>query len=119
MRQRPALAQIEAGGQRHQVHPPRLVLCQKDDRPGGLGHQCHLTADNGLDALVAGLHAEFQRGEHVVRVGQRDRRHARLEGKAWQFAYGNGTFQQRMLGMCAKMDESGGFCGHDRDSIAA
>ena len=119
MRQRAALAQGQAGGQRHKVHPARLVLRQEDHRPRGIRRQRHLTADDGLDALVAGLHAEFQRGEHVVRIGQRHRRHARISGKSGQFAYGNGTFQQRMLGMCAKMDESGGFCGHDRGCIAA
>ena len=99
---------IQAGGQRHQVHPPLLALRQQHDRPAHRARvQRHLAADDGLDALVHGLHRELQRGEQRVGVGQRDGRHPVPGGKARQLLDGDRALKQRMLGMTAQVDELG------------
>ena len=101
------LAQVKAARQRHQVQPAIGILRQCHDRPRLPAHvQRQLAADDRLEAFLQRLHAEFQRREHGIRIGQRHRRHSGILGQSDQLLDGNRPFQQRMLGMGAEMDES-------------
>ena len=64
-----------------------LALGQQNDRRGrhsrSPGSACHtqinLTADNRLNPGIGRAFREFQGAEHIVRVGDRDSRHTRID----------------------------------------
>jgi hypothetical protein len=116
MRLGPRRVEVEAGVELEEVQIPRLVLRQKHDRSGRLQPLAqldrivvdrHLAADDGLDARPGRRDRKFERCEHVVRVGDGHRRHPGRLAEARQFLQPHGAFQKRMLGMDAKVDESG------------
>ena len=80
------------------------VLVAKIDR--------ELAADDRLDAIARHLVGEFQRPEHVVGVGQRQRRLAVGFRKLAELGDLDRTLQQRIGRMNVEMDESG--TGHGR-----
>ncbi len=67
-------------------------------------------ADDRLDAVARHLVGEFQRPEHVVGVGQRQRRLAIRLGQFAKLGDLDRPLQQRIGGMDVEMDESG--AGH-------
>ncbi len=94
LRQLPALIEVGAGVQLHQVLIPLFGLRQQYDGGGCLGpfarlsgHKAdiNLTADNGLDPGTRGVFREFKRREHVVCVGDRNRWHVCLRAKPGEF----------------------------------
>ena len=104
---------VKARGKRHQVHPPALVLREQHHRPAGRARiQRDLAPDDGLHALVHRLDRKLQRREQGVGVGQRDGGHPFGGGEGRKLLDRDRAFQQRVLGMAAKMDELGGGVGH-------
>ncbi len=99
---------------RRQQHDPRRsrrqriagvrILVAEIDR--------QLAADDGLDAVARELVRKLQRPEHVVGVGQRQRRLAVRLGQFGQFLDLDRPLQQRIGRMNVKMDKSG--VGHGR-----
>ena len=71
-------------------------------------------ADDRLDAGARHLLGEFQRTEHVVGVGQRQRRLAVLFGKLGEARDGQRAFEQRIGGMDVQMHEAGIVVRHSR-----
>ena len=102
-----------AGGQQHdprqRPHPPgkprvaRLVAEIERQR----------AADDRLDAVAGELLGEFERPEHVVGVGQRQRRLVIGLGELGELADGQRAFEQRIGGMHVQMHEAG-VGGHGR-----
>ncbi len=101
-----AIARL-AGGQQHDPrqgpHPsgkPRVArLVAEIER--------QRTADNRLDAVAGELFGEFERPEHVVGVGQRQRRLVIRLRKLRQLGDGQRAFEQRIGGMHVQMHEAG------------
>jgi len=113
---RTAGVEVEGRVQRHQVLVARPVLGEEDHRRGRVGvrplrsgveGEVDLAAHDGLDARLEGRDGELEGREHVVGVGQGDRRHVVLRAKARQGLQANGTLQKRVFGMHAEVDESG------------
>ena len=74
-----------------------LILIAKIDR--------ERTADNRLNAGASHLVGEFQRTEHVVGVGQRERGLAVVFGELRELRDRQRAFQQRIGGVDMQMDE--------------
>ncbi len=72
----------------------------------------NLAADDGLDAIARHLVGEFQRPEHVVGVGQRQRRLAIGLGELAELGDLDRALQQRIGGVDVEMDKPG--IGHRR-----
>ena len=116
LRQLTGLVDVQAGVQLHQVFIPRFGLRQQNHRRrqtrlaarigGQIGH-IDLTSQNRLDARARKRHGKLQRCEHVVGIGQRHGRHLCRAAKFGQLLQPHRSFQQRILGMDAKMNESG------------
>ena len=70
-------------------------------------------ADDRLDAVAGELFGEFERPEHVVGVGQRQRRLVIRLGEFGEPADGQRAFEQRIGGMHVQMHEAG-IGGHGR-----
>ncbi len=64
-------------------------------------------ADDRLDACTGELVGEFQRPEHVVGVGERERGLTVRLGKLRQLADGQRAFQQRIGRMHVQVHETG------------
>ncbi len=75
-------------------------------------------ADNRLDAVARQLFGEFERTEHVVGVGERQRRLAVLLGELGEPRNGERALKQRIGRMDVQMHEAR-IGGHDRFSIWA
>ena len=76
-------------------------------------------ADDRLDAVAGELLGEFERPEHVVGVGQRQRRLAVGLGELGELADGQRAFEQRIGGMHVQMHEAGiGGHGSLSDSVS-
>ena len=117
LRQRTRLVEVEARIEFHQMLIPPLTLREQHDRGrqtrflARLGRhifQIDLTTDDRLHARPRHRHRKLQRREHVVRIGQRQRRHACLDAHIGQLFQPQRPFQQRIFGMRAQVDESGG-----------
>ncbi len=120
MRQSPVAAHVEAGVELHQMRIARLVLREKNDGRGRAGAVAglhgvvidrDLAADNRLHPRACRQNREFQRGEHVVGVGDGDGGHRHLVAKPDKLLHRHRPFEKRVLGVNAKMDESGS-AGH-------
>ena len=119
LRQRPALVDIKAGVQLHQVFIPGLGLGQQNHRGRNarlfprlhlhIG-QIHLTADDRLHTGPRHGDREFQRGEHVVGIRQGQRRHIGPLAQIGQLFQPQRPFQQRIFGVRAQVNESGCLC---------
>ena len=70
--------------------------------------QIDLTAHDRLDARACRRDGEFQRGEHVVRVGHGDGGHTCVDAQARQLFQADRAFEQGVFAVNAQMDESGG-----------
>ena len=94
---------------RRQQHDPRRRRGQRIARVGVLVAEIdrELAADDRLDAIAGQLVGEFQRPEHVVGVGQRQRRLAVRLGEFRQLLDLDRSLQQRIGGMDVEMDKSG------------
>ncbi len=66
---------------------------------------CSVTADDGLDALLAQRFGKFQRAEKIAGVGDGERRHAHLPGKRRHLLDMQGALGQRIGRMGPQMDE--------------
>jgi hypothetical protein len=116
MRQGPATPQIQAGIQLHQVAITCLVLRQQNHRRGraralaqGARDQLHvnLAADDGLHPRLRRQHRKLQRGEKVVGICHRHGGYAPLSAQGDQRFDRQSPLKQRMLGVDAKVQESG------------
>ena len=108
--------EVGAGIQLHQILVSILRLREQNDgsrigrplsRLGFHEGDVDLATDDRLYSGLAGIFGELKRGEHVVRIRDRDGRHIRCCCKRGQRLYGNRAFQKRVFGMESKMDESG------------
>ena len=117
LRQLAALVDIKAGVQLHEVHVAGPVLRQQHHggqgprlfaRTGRIMRHRDLAAHDRLHARPLCGDRKLQRGEHVVGVGDRDRRHLLGHAEPDQLLDRNRPFQQGMLGVNAQMDESRG-----------
>ena len=70
------------------------------------GGQIGFASDDRLDPVLAGLHEEFDRAEHVAMVGHGDGGHAGGFGVFDQRADFVGAVEQTVLRMNVKMDET-------------
>jgi hypothetical protein len=80
-------------------------------RPPWVGRevaQVDLAADDGLHARLHGVLRELQRGEEGVRVRERHRRHPVAGREGGQVMRRDRPFEERVLGMDAKVDEARG-----------
>ena len=102
LRQLIAVFDIQARIQLHQVFVTCLSLGQQNHRRRGTGfftrtafHVGHidLTADNRLNAPARHRNGILQSGKHVIRVGQRHRRHLCIYTKARQLFQPQCAFQ--------------------------
>ena len=87
----------------HRIARVRILVAEIDGE---------FAADDRLDAVARHLVGEFQRPEHVVGVGQRQRRLMVRLGQFAEFGDLDRSLQQRIGRMNVKMDESG--TGHGR-----
>ena len=94
---------------RRQQHDPRRRRRQRIARVGVLVAEIdrELAADDRLDAVAGHLVGEFQRPEHVVGVGQRQRRLAVGLRQFAELADLDRPLQQRIGRMDVEMDKSG------------
>ncbi len=117
LRRLPALVDVEAAVELHQVFVTALGLGQQHDGRRvaraltrlrlDIGH-VDLTAEDRLDACPAQRHRHLERREHVVGVGHGDSRHAGGFAEARQLLEADGALQQRVFGVEAEVNESGG-----------
>jgi len=122
LRQRPTpamtvRADIKRRVQLHQVHVTCLGLHQQHDgrgragflaRPSRVMRQTDLAPHDRLQASPQRRDRKLQRGKHVVGIGHSDSRHPRRLTQLDQILDRHSAFQQRMFGVDAQMDESGG-----------
>ena len=94
---------------RRQQHDSRRCRSQRVARIGILVAEIdrEFQADDRLDAVARHLVGEFQRPEHVVGVGQRQRRLAVRFGEFAELGDLDRTLQQRIGRMNVEMNESG------------
>ena len=102
---------------RRQQHQPRKVLADLR-RPAAILLIAEVdrerAANDRLDAGAGQLFGELERAEHVVGVGQRQRRLPVLLGKLRQPRNGQRALKQRVGRMHVQMHEAGFVrCGHD------
>ena len=102
----------------HQAAVPLLPRGQQDearrlgqDGPRARFHVDEIhrqrTADDRLDAVARDLFGKLQRPEHVVAVGQRQRRLVVLLGELGKLADGDRAMQQRIGRADVEMDKTG------------
>ena len=124
--QLPALADVKARVQLHQVHVARFGLGQQDNgrgvarlfaRRGGIMGKADLATHDGLQPGILGQNRKLQRREHVVGVGDRNRRHLHADTGLDQFLHRHRAFQQRVFGVNAQMNESRGCHGHSLSAL--
>ncbi len=99
---------------RRQKHDPRRPRRRRIARVGVLVAEIdrELAADDRLDAVTGHLVGKFQRPEHVVGVGQRQRRLAVCLGQLGELLNLDRPLQQRIGRMGVEMNKSGIGHGH-------
>ena len=116
LRQLPALVDVKARRELHQIHVARFVLRQQHDRRGQtrpLPRRRHLIGDRNLaphDRLQPSplrQNGKFQRREHRIDIGHGDGGHVHRVAQLDQLLHRNRALKQRIFGVHAQVDESG------------